>query len=594
MLALVACSENLFGSPGESKCGNSKECLLIDAESYFQAREYKKAYEAYSKIVALDSSASVGYYGMAKADLWNRGIDPISIFVDVKPKNDDKYPFASDPAFIKNKYLQGFKSMVEILSPLDRRDSLTFLYKYHQKDSLSRATGRGGFDTTFTITKTEVIDGKSKITSETVDLPARLKVFRDVFCGGSSTGTCVDNVSSNPKKDFPLSDMEYSADYYGNILRLASITKNFLLVLFDFNNDGCIAVSGNDEDKDGNRLNNPGDPIKDAKKWLEWGCERKFTNGSYYDDDNIFGDLFNLISSGDGNMPDLGEFLDNIGLDDDFFESLVDNPNQELPPSVNDLNNKLNEMTDSFEEMIDVLTAMGVGSGDDIDDSENWADSLEKYKDYSVFYRVGTHIDEDGDGCIDEDMLDKYDNDGDGLKSANARIASTDLNSPFWGKSGINHSMKGDPKNRDDINHERNMPMLLPAPVFISNKKGVTAEECKASFYADNFNDEDCTILEGDEENGLVTVIGFTQEPGYWTSKDLDLKLEVARDTVCGELKYSREERIELIGGCWSNYDDEKFIKYWLKRELAREEDQKTRVHENCKNCEGEACLKKK
>jgi hypothetical protein len=137
--------------------------------------------------------------------------------------------------------------------------------------------------------------------------------------------------------------------------------------------------------------------------------------------------------------------------------------------------------------------------------------------------------------------------------------------------------MWGNNPYRDSENWVYNRPVRKPPPVII-------------------YNDPDhktYTELWGDEETGLVTVIGFTEDPDYWTTRNMDLKLEIAQDTACPP-KRDLEFRQKNIGGCWPYYDETKFVKYWLKRELAHPDEQAKRVHPSCKECKGTECLREK
>ncbi|MCL2207627.1 MAG: hypothetical protein FWB90_05970 [Fibromonadales bacterium] len=548
MLALMSCSDNLFGSSGGGNCGDDIQCLRIEAQNAFRNGKYEDSHKAYAKIVKLDSTASIGYFGMAKAGLWMKGINPFDIFRFINI-DDDQIPFIGEEIIVQNRYLQGMRTASEPLSILERRDSLTALWELHMENNPS--------------------------------LASRLDTFRLVFCGGSPTGTCYDTTAKRPK--FPLSDREYKYNtYYGGLL-ISTMAKS-LLDFFDINKDGCITrrgIKGSD---------NPGDPSKDSTEWKRWGCNRG-RNGEFSHDWTI-----NLVKNADGSFTIDTDLLMEEMLHDleEFFEEQINNPNAELPAAIQDINVKIDEFTGSLDEVINILGSVGLGNliedgcevggdyadencGNGLDsipsDPNAWQDEISKYKDFASFYKMGTRIDEDGDGCVDEEMLNKQDNDGDGIKGENSRLASTDQDSPFYGRAGTNHSMYGDPEGMADINNARNLPRVLPtlAPHYICNNPKCTIQ----------------TELWGDEE-GYVTVIGFTQEPGYWTTSDLDIKLKVAQDTICPP-KYDLKFRQDSVGGCWKNYDNDKFATYWLKRKLAREPG---RVHSSCLKCEGIACLK--
>jgi len=548
MLTLMSCSDNLFGSGSSSgNCGNDIQCLRIEAQNAFRNGHYENAHNIYAKIVTIDSNASIGYFGMAKSGLWMKGINPFDVFRFISI-DDDQIPFIGETVIIQNRYLQGMRAAAIPLAILQRRDSLTALWEHH-------------------------LENPSPL--------ARLDTFRLVFCGNSPTGTCRDTTKN--KTPFPLSDREYKYNtYYGGLL-ISTMAKS-VLEFFDNNHDGCLTRRG------APGVDNPGDITEDVK-WKAWGCA-KGTNGKYSHDFSV-----NIAKDADGNfIIDTEQALEELyEILEPFYLEQLNNPDAPLPDEIVNLNNKIDEFAGSLDEVANILGSVGMDFGDLIDDEcdakedddecesgldsipsdpNAWQNEINKYKDFASFYRMGTRVDEDGDGCVDEEMLNKQDNDGDGIKGENSRLASLDSQNPFlWGKAGTNHSMRGNPEGAADINNWINYPTVLPtlAPHYICNTPNCYIQ----------------TELWGDEE-GFVTVIGFTREPGYWTTSDLDLKLKVAQDTVCPP-KYDLKFRQDSIGGCWKNYDTDKFVTYWLKRKLAREPG---RVHSSCLLCEGIACLK--
>jgi hypothetical protein len=570
----VACSDNLFGGPSTDGNSNDIKSLRIDAENAFRKGDYEASYNICKKIVEINPSAAFGYYGMAKASIWKHGVNPFGLFSIIMPK-EDKCPFIGETMKVQNGYLQAMKEITFVLSELDRRDSLTKLYDFHV-----RARENKGWDSIFTV----VIDSVSK----QVNLNERLLEFRKTFCKGNPNGDCSDTISYNKisdpdnsnrvpdsKKSFPLSDKEYTSSYFGGIL-FVSVFSKWFLGIFDMNNDGCLTRKGTAG------IDNPG------SEWEKWGCTEK------YDPKNPDHDLALSLKCEKDDEGKMSVVIDTKQILEDLQEKLEtyyeraasctsDCNTIPIPSEIENLNNAIDNFGGTFDEVEDMLNSLGLaGSLDDTDeDPQSLKDEIDKYKAYASFYKVGTHIDEDGDGCIDEDLLDMQDNDGDGLANANARLASTDpSNDALWGVNPINNSMYGNNPYKNSENWEYNKPVRLPEPVFICSDPN-----CSTG-----------TELWGDS-TGMVTVIAFTQEAypdgsKYWTSRDMDLKLAVAQDTVCGKLKFSLKERKEKVGGCWPYYDENKFIEYWLKRKLAHPDLQETRVAKECKQCTGAECLK--
>jgi hypothetical protein len=565
LLALAACSENLFGSPGNSNCGKDIKCLRLDAENAFRNGEYANAYNIYSKIVNIDSTASAGYFGMAKAGLWMKGINPFSVFAQVKTGTEE-IAFMNDFPSDQNKFYQGMRFIAPALHELEHRDSITAHYDYHKRslsgwdtifvrtmDSVSwvRAVDTNGF----VIANINIIDnedGKDK----TYEIPLfeKLRKFRDKYCNDGKNCSGV-----------PLSDREYSYNTYSIGLLITTVSETILKSL-DTNKDGCIAKRC-PKDEDNCRKYNPGE-LESLQKWINWGCDKQ---SSYSYDLSL-----NLTVNENGEFEvDINQLLEDMQLEE-FYEKQRNDPKAELPIDIQDFNDKMDEFNESIYDLISVM-----GGFKDKGSGENIPFGLESemggYKDYSKFYKVGTHIDEDGDGCIGEDIMDGQDNDGDGLVNGNARLAYIDdPNHQYYADDGLMgyHGMTG---NRDD-----------DKPIRINTKDPAFASKCIISNNPEGTN---CAALNPDED-GYVTVIKFTQRAGYWTSNNRDDKLMVAQDTACPP-KISLEQRKLLIGGCWPNYNEDKFVKYWLKRELARDEDREKRVHSTCKSCTGTGCLRR-
>jgi len=563
LLALVACSENLFGSPSDSNCGSDIKCLRLDAENAFRDNNYSKAYSIYSQIVGIDSTASAGYFGMAKAGLWMKGINPFNVFAQVKT-GTDSIAFMNDFPIDQNRFYQGMKFVAPILKQLEHRDSMTAHYDYHKRNL-------SGFDTTFVRTMDSVswaraVDSNgfvlANITiidneegqSKTYEIPIseKLRKFRKLYCPDGKNCSGV-----------PLSDREYIYDTYSIGLLITTVSETILKSL-DTNGDGCIAKRCPVNEEPTNCINyNPG-PVTSLQAWANWGCAKNSSN-QYSFDLSI-----NLVTNENGEFEvDINRLLEDMQLEA-FYEEQRNNPQKStLPQDIKDFNDKMDEFNESI---YDLLSAMG--GFKDKGSSENipfgFESEMGAYKDYSKFYKVGTYIDEDGDGCIGEDIMDGQDNDGDGLVNGNARLASTDPEDLFYADDGPKlmglHGMTG---NRDD-----DMPMRIDTKNWPSNKCIISNKPIN-----DGTN---CAPLNPDEE-GYVTVMKFTQRAGYWTSNDRDLKLKVAQDTVCPP-KLNLTWRRTNIGGCWPNYTEDKFVKYWLKRELARDEDREKRVHSSCKN----------
>jgi len=564
LLALVACSENLFGSPGNSNCGRDVKCLRMDAENAFRDGDYAKAYKAYSQIVEIDARVSAGYFGMAKAGLWMKDINPFDVFSYVNT-GTDSIAFMNDFPYDQNKFYQGMRFISPALHELEHRDSMTLHYDYYKRyinndfdtvfvrtmDSLSwmRAVAANDFDMS-NISSTK---GLGNSTYE-IPLPEKLKKFIKTY--NCNAGKC---------SGVPESDREFIYGTYKVGLLITTLAETILKSL-DTNGDGCIAKRCPEPaDETKCRRYNPSNRLTDVNAWRNWGCEKK---EKYSFDLSI-----NLSINESGNFEvDVNQILEDMELDE-FFKNQINDPKTPLPGEIQSFNDKMDEFNESIYDLLSVIGGFkDRGSGDVPFGLEG---EMGGYRDFSKFYKVGTNIDEDGDGCIGEDIMDGQDNDGDGLINGNARLTSVDPADSYYANDGLMgfHGMTGIKDDDMPIRIKINDPRFRP----IANKR------------------DRSVLAELKPDDGYVTVIKFTQTmPNYWTSNSLDDKLRVAQDTTCPP-KISLKERIDLIGGCWPNYTEQQFVDYWLKRKLARPEDQITRVHSTCKDdkCTGIGCLRK-
>ena len=532
LLALVACGENWYGS--SSGDGSDVKSLRIDAENAFRDGKFKKSYEICEKIVRKDPTSSFGYYGMAKAGLWQYGISPLSVFSLIKPEKEGECPFMGEDLKTRNNYLQAMRKVFNALNELNRRDSLTVLWEFHEHGRKNR-----NWDSTFIITIE--VDGQ-KVNKE-VDLDERLSDFRKTFCGNSSSNDCSDTTSTGKKK-FPLSDREFQNGYFGGVFLLSSFSQKFLN-LFDTNNDGCITRK---RDKDGeNPATGPGyDYPASSGDWAKWGCAEK----NKFDSPILLKCETDPITKEMKFGIDYAPVMEDLKDDLDEYYACVkackENCDVKCQKELDDLNiADINDKIDNFEDLGDILNSMGIEGGE-----------IEQYKAYASFYKIGVHRDVDGDGCIDEELLDGQDNDGDGLTNENSRLSSTDPeDGDLYGISPMNNSMYGNNYYKDNSNWEYNKPKDSKSPVSICNVPNCSKSPCTFPT---------CTLLLPDE-TGWVRVLNFTQKSypdgtGDWTSNNPILKLDVAQDKNCK--KYNLEYRKTRIGGCWPWYSQTQFEHY--------------------------------
>ena len=164
-----------------------------------------------------------------------------------------------------------------------------------------------------------------------------------------------------------------------------------------------------------------------------------------------------------------------------------------------------------------------------------------------AYTSIGDMIDGDGDGCIDEEIADNYDNDGDGLidedmRQNKAMVPETDFLHHKFGQIASVKVAEGYEKIDIDMN-------------------GEPADEGEFTFVIAASNERD------DKGNHLFKAFsvnfGFA-EAGETLQENMNL---VKKDIDVNNIKYDLDWRKKNVGGCWVNYDEEMFLKWFEGRD---------------------------
>jgi hypothetical protein len=192
-----------------------------------------------------------------------------------------------------------------------------------------------------------------------------------------------------------------------------------------------------------------------------------------------------------------------------------------------------------------------------------------------VFFKFGNHRDDDGDGCVDEEVVDNYDNDGDGEVDEDARDYRTVvlMRKPQNYADLVAQGM--DPKTYDltkaqvdslkfigsyqavDINMNG---VYGPANPIFPEQYWQPLDESEWHYVYKDPNKRDL------EDNHLLKFAIDLSFPG----NDLDEKIRnkelIRLDTDVNNIKYNLLKRIEMVGGCWKYYTQEKFLQWFEGR----------------------------
>lgn len=215
------------------------------------------------------------------------------------------------------------------------------------------------------------------------------------------------------------------------------------------------------------------------------------------DDDNAFG------SSG------TAEFYDNL-LNDSTLAG--------------ELNALIDSMSSDIRNATDLVGSI---SGNLLENTVFLDSTTEALQKELPFYKFGDGIDNDGDGCVDEEIYDGIDNDGDGLIDEDLRI----------------------------------VPILRDADSVITFI-GIAKDSL----------DHDLNGFKEDSLERTLDSIGrflFAVDFPKISSKDssfAELRKKIAADTDSNNILYPLSARKALVGRCWNNYTEEDFCAWFRNR----------------------------
>ena len=164
-----------------------------------------------------------------------------------------------------------------------------------------------------------------------------------------------------------------------------------------------------------------------------------------------------------------------------------------------------------------------------------------------AFTSMGDFIDLDGDGCIDEEIADNYDNDGDGLVDEDMR------------PNGVMVFEK-------DIVHHKIGQVASVTPneeylLYDLDKDGEPGDAREWSFLVDGSNDRDA---QGEHRFVAFAALQWSVSTEITLHDALSM---VRHDTDVNNIQYNLDWRKAYIGGCWNNYDEDMFLKWFEGRD---------------------------
>ncbi len=253
----------------------------------------------------------------------------------------------------------------------------------------------------------------------------------------------------------------------------------------------------------------------------------------FNDDDRSWCNILLAGATGGGlsNLDDLAEKMKN----DPVFQQNVNNQILDLQNGLSDLGTLLSQFD---------VSSTPSDSGGAPAQSQGEIDSLVSgLGGTMVFFQFGDGLDNDGDGCVDEEIVDGFDNDLDGFVDEDARLLKG--NSPLANppSDGVNNDHAG---LTDDFREnlagpilggDRHYALTFVVDYLVANDEVGKEEEqttwVKIKKRKDQPNNDPQMALRIAVQNDSLAVPGRSSQPGY-AAKLLNAK--------------------NVVGGCWRNY----------------------------------------
>jgi len=189
-----------------------------------------------------------------------------------------------------------------------------------------------------------------------------------------------------------------------------------------------------------------------------------------------------------------------------------------------------------------------------------------------VFFKFGNGRDDDGDGCVDEEVLDNYDNDGDGEIDEDVR----DNRAVVLVKKKPTNMLEATAIAQDVTTYDLtkaqvdSLSVLGKYDIIDIDMDGKTTQndldEWRFVYRNPNERDEkDNHLLQFAETISYNYRVDF-KYPGNNLDKLIENKEKIRHDTDVNNIKYNLQKRKEMVGGCWVNYDEDEFIKWFEGR----------------------------
>ena len=183
-----------------------------------------------------------------------------------------------------------------------------------------------------------------------------------------------------------------------------------------------------------------------------------------------------------------------------------------------------------------------------------------------VFFVFGNGMDDDGDGCVDEEVIDNYDNDGDGEIDEDGRdyrsvvlVKNTFITKDEKNTAQVNKDGKTYDLTKSQVDSLNAIEKYETIDIDMNGKMG-TQDPKEWQYVVRDPDDRD------EQDNHLLKFAIDLKFPGKNLATKIKNKELIRHDTDINNIKYSLKKRKEMVGGCWANYSDEDFKKWFEGR----------------------------
>jgi hypothetical protein len=235
---------------------------------------------------------------------------------------------------------------------------------------------------------------------------------------------------------------------------------------------------------------------------------------------------------------------------------------------------------------------VSVGLANTIIQMNDRAQSVEEDRN-DVFYKFGNSRDDDGDGCVDEEVLDNYDNDGDGeidedVRDSRSIVLMRKRPQNYAELISTSHDATVYDLTKAQVDSVKFIEKYHPVDIDMNGVFGPVYEGDPESPPNDPYEWHYVYSDPNERDEQKNHLLQFTDKikfkytkNGLFLEKDNDPVMqdaeeiesliknkELIRKDSLYPPKYSLTDRQKMVGGCWNNYTEERFLQ-WFNRENA-------------------------